>query len=67
MKCCLMQHFIWEFTVCQSTCLAVSRIKRVEFGARIIQMDKILYNVSLEKLVSESYKTERAGPKDQEF
>ena len=23
MKCCLMQHFIWVFTVCQSTCTHV--------------------------------------------
>ena len=29
MKCCLMQHFIWVFTVCQSTCLPVTRMKRV--------------------------------------
>ena len=29
MTCCLMQHFIRVFTVCQSTCLPVSRMKGV--------------------------------------
>ena len=28
MKCSIMQHFIWVFTVCQSTCLRVFRLKR---------------------------------------
>ena len=29
MKCCIMQHFIWVFTVCQSTHLGVSFLQRV--------------------------------------
>ena len=28
-KCCIMQHFIWVLTVCQSTCLLVSSIQIV--------------------------------------
>ena len=28
MKCRLMRHFIWVFTVCHSTCLLVSRKKQ---------------------------------------
>ena len=28
LKCSQMQHFIWVFTFCQSTCLSVFRIKR---------------------------------------
>ena len=30
MKCSIMLHFIWAFTVCKSTCLGVSRIQRVD-------------------------------------
>ena len=30
MKCSIMLHFIWVFTVCQSTHLGVSRIQRVK-------------------------------------
>ena len=30
MKCRLLRHFILVFTVCQSTCLPVSRMKRVK-------------------------------------
>ena len=29
MKCSIMLHFIWVFTVCQSTSLGVSRTERV--------------------------------------
>ena len=29
MKCRHMRHFIWFFTVCQSTCLLLTRMKRV--------------------------------------
>ena len=29
MKCSIMLHFIWVFTVCKSTHLGVSRIQRV--------------------------------------
>ena len=29
LKCRHMQHFIWVFTFCQSTCLSVFRIKSV--------------------------------------
>ena len=29
MKCSIMLHFIWVFTVCKSTRLVVSRIQRV--------------------------------------
>ena len=32
MKCSMMLHFIWVFTVCKSTCLVVSRIPRVNIG-----------------------------------
>ena len=30
MKCCIMWHFIWVFTVCNSTLLGVSRIQSVK-------------------------------------
>ena len=30
MKCRIMWHFIWVFTVCQSTCLGISGPQRVE-------------------------------------
>ena len=34
MKCSIMLHFIWVFTVCiLSTCLGVSWIQRVNWGA----------------------------------
>ena len=26
---CFMRHFIWVFTVCQSTCLSVSAMKKI--------------------------------------
>ena len=29
MKCCIMGHFILVYTVCQSTCLGVSGLRRV--------------------------------------
>ena len=32
MKCSIMLHFIWVFTVCQSTRLRVSDIQRVKVG-----------------------------------
>ena len=32
MKCSIMLHFIWIFTVCQSTHLGVSHIQRVKHG-----------------------------------
>ena len=32
MKCSIMLHFIWIFTVCQSTSLGVSSIQRVQAG-----------------------------------
>ena len=32
MKYRLMRHFIWVFTLCQGTCLPVSRIKLVNCG-----------------------------------
>ena len=31
MKCCKMQHFIWVFTVCQSTCSGVSGLQGVNY------------------------------------
>ena len=31
MKCSIMLHFIWLFTVCQNTHLGVSRIQRIKF------------------------------------
>ena len=31
MKCQIMQHFTWDFTVCQITYWHVSRIKRVKW------------------------------------
>ena len=31
MKCSIMLHYIWVFTVCKSTHLGVSRIQRVNF------------------------------------
>ena len=33
MKCCTLQHFIWVFTVCQSTPFGVSSIFFVCFGS----------------------------------
>ena len=30
MKCCIVRHFIWVFTVCQSTCLGVCSHQRVK-------------------------------------
>ena len=30
MKCSIMVHFIWVFTVCKITCVGVSRLQRVE-------------------------------------
>ena len=27
---CVLQHFIWVFTVCQSTCLEVSSLQKVK-------------------------------------
>ena len=32
MKCCILQHFIWVFTVYQTTCLRVSSIKQINKG-----------------------------------
>ena len=31
MKYSIMLHFIWVFTVCQSTCLEISSIQKVDF------------------------------------
>ena len=32
MKCLIVWHFIWIFTVCQSTCSGVSSVQRVDKG-----------------------------------
>ena len=34
MKCRIMLHFMWVFTVCKSTCLGVPRIERVKAYAQ---------------------------------
>ena len=41
MKCSNMLHFIWVFTVCQSTCLGASSIQRAKY--QIIQLIRFLY------------------------
>ena len=40
MKCCVMQHFIWGFTVCQSTRFGVSGLKRVMKGLTVFLTKK---------------------------
>ena len=47
MKCCNMQHFIWVFTVCQSTCLGVSGAQRV------ISVRYSFHDVSRERLYTD--------------
>ena len=43
MKCRLMRHFIWVFTVCQSTCLLVyGQIETVNHGYYQVSMYRIL-------------------------
>ena len=36
MKCRIMWHFIWVFTVCQSTCLKVSSAQKVNLGTAFL-------------------------------
>ena len=35
MKCSIMLHFIWVFTVCKSTRLEVSQIQRVNLAVKL--------------------------------
>ena len=42
MKCCIMLHFIWVFTVCKSTPYGVSRIKSVSFFNPLYNSDSFM-------------------------
>ena len=43
MKCRFMQHFIWVFTACQSTCLRV-KLKRVKLEDQQVKLQWCLIN-----------------------
>ena len=45
MKCHIMWHFIWVFTVCQSTCLGVSGLLRVKGKSNNQKWHAITVNV----------------------
>ena len=47
MKCSIMLHFIWVFTVCKSTPLGVSLIQRVN-----VLFCEIIYNRNIAQLLS---------------
>ena len=50
MKCSIMLHFIWVFTVCISTCLGVSRIQKVKNEANAFAQSRMRADVLLERL-----------------
>ena len=37
-KCNIMRHFIWVYTVCESACLGVTPIQRVNFQTSLIKL-----------------------------
>ena len=43
MKCSIMLHFIWAFTVCQSTHLGVSSIQKVTYYEHCIPKHVYLF------------------------
>ena len=47
MKCSIMLHFIWVFTVCKSTHLGVSQIQRVKEASNE-KFDVVLFGFTLE-------------------
>ena len=51
----IMRHFIWVFTVCQSTNLPVSRMKRINDYYSIIQLSICWFNASFETPFSNTF------------
>ena len=49
MKCRIMQHFIWVFTVCQSTCLCVPGHQGVN---SILNIEKNFSGKTIDKCMS---------------
>ena len=45
MKCRLIQNLIWVFTVCQSTCLQVSRMKTVKVDDNFISKEVLILEI----------------------
>ena len=48
MKCSIMLHFIWVFTICQSTSLGVSSIQRVIVSTLCIDARFLVVDLDVE-------------------